>query len=89
MTGLTFIRHKEGSALGWERITVRDRVLFRTTEGHAIVNNTEIPATYYEYDLHCICYDDVGTRTYHTIREDELAEEIAYDLYVLDQKGDR
>jgi hypothetical protein len=80
MKGLTFKLNEDKkmqSCLGYETIQVIDRCIFR--ERTEKKENEVI--TYYDYILDVIGSNDRGNRMYFQLIEDELQDELDYDIY--------
>tara|TARA_R110000764_G_scaffold38533_7_gene85587 strand:+ start:704 stop:1111 length:408 start_codon:yes stop_codon:yes gene_type:complete len=84
--GSKYIRtKKDGSALGWAFIHVKERALsFTTTRNTQVGYGRKQDITSYHYDLICIvkCDPDSAEETFK-IQEDELDDEVMYDFYKL------
>lgn len=83
--GSKYIRtKKDGSALGWAFIHVKERALSFTTTRKVVRDGKKQDITSYHYDLICIvkCDPDSAEETFK-IQEDELDDEVMYDFYKL------
>ena len=83
--GSKYIRtKKDGSALGWDFIHVRERALSFTTTRKVVRDGKKQDFTSYHYDLICVVkYEPDSAEEIFKIQEDELADEVMYDLYKL------
>mgnify|MGYP003647238494 FL=1 len=83
--GSKYIRtKKDGSALGWAFIHVKERALSFTTTRKVVRDGKKQDFTSYHYDLICVVkYEPDSAEETFKIQEDELADEVMYDLYKL------
>jgi hypothetical protein len=83
--GSKYIRtKKDGSALGWAFIHVKERALSFTTTRKVVRDGKKQDITSYHYDLICIVKSDPDSaEETFKIQEDELDDEVMYDFYKL------
>ena len=83
--GSKYIRtKKDGSALGWAFIHVKERALSFTTTRKVVRDGKKQDFTSYHYDLICVVkYEPDSAEEIFKIQEDELADEVMYDFYKL------
>jgi hypothetical protein len=85
MKGLIFKLNEDKkmqSSLGYDRIHVIDKYLFRKRLVNHDKDNECV--RYYDYILDVIGTNDRGNRRFFQLIEDELQDEISYDIYQLE-----